>query len=76
MISLSKNVHMDKLADTVTKYNNTIIAQSMKFVNVESSSYIYFGVENNDKNSKFKVDYVPNWSDKFFMIKNVKDTVS
>ena len=52
--------------------------------------YLDFGVENNDKDSKFKVidhlriskyknifakDYTPSWSKEVFMIKEVKNTV-
>ena len=51
-----KNVYIDKLDDTVNEYNNayhTII--KMKPIDIKSSTYIDFAVENNDKGPKFKV---------------------
>ena len=56
MTSISKNVYIDKLADIVNGYNTTCIATTeMKPVDVNSSPYIDFYVENNNKYSKFKV---------------------
>ena len=56
MTSISKNVHIDKLDDTVDKYNNkkhrTI---KMKPNDVKDNTYIDFGKEFNDNDSKFKV---------------------
>ena len=40
MISISKNVYIDKLDDIVNKYNNTYhITIKMKLVNVKSNTY-------------------------------------
>ena len=51
-----KRVYIDKLDDIVNKYNNTChIAIKMKPVDVKSNTYTSFGIENNDKNPKFKV---------------------
>ena len=62
----------------------------MKPVYVKSSTYIDFGIENNEKDPKFKIGdhvrisqyknifakgYTPNWSELVFVIKNVKNTV-
>ena len=59
----------------------------MKPVDVKSSTYIDFGIENNEKNPKFQVgdqvriskyknifaeDYTTNWSEKIFVIKKLK----
>ena len=56
----------------------------MKLIDLESDAYIDFGIENDDKDLKFKVDghlriskyknifakgYVPNWSEEIFAIK-------
>ena len=92
MTSTSKNIYIDKLDDIVNKYNNRYYSTfKMKPVDVNSSTYIDFGIENNDKDLKFKVgehpriskyksifvkSYVPNWSEEKFMIKKVKNTVS
>ena len=62
----------------------------MKFFNVNSSTYINFNVEKNDKDPKLKInghvriskyrnifpkDYFPNCSEKVFAIKIIKNTV-
>ena len=55
--SISKNVRNDKLNDIVNKYNNTNQNTiKMKPVDLRSSTFINFGVENNDKDPKFEVD--------------------
>ena len=62
MTSISKNAYIDKLDHIVHESNNTchrII--KTKSVDVRSSTYIDFDVENNDKD--------PNWSEEDFMIK-------
>ena len=47
---------INKLAETVNEYNNTYHSRiKMKPAKVKPSTYIDFGAENNDKNSKFKV---------------------
>ena len=91
MISISKNVYIDKLGDIVNKYNNTYHSTiKMKPVDVKSNTYIDSSKETNDKNPKFKIDdnariskcknifskgYTPNCSEEVFMIKKVKNTV-
>ena len=91
MTSASQNVHRDKLDDTVNKYSN-IYHSTIKMgpVDVKSSTYIKFGIENNDKDPKLDVGdqiriskyknsfangYFPNRSEKLFVIKKVKSTV-
>ena len=59
----------------------------MKPVDVKSSTYIDFGIENNEKNPKFQVGdqvrmskyknifaegYTTNWSEEIFVIKKLK----
>ena len=91
MTSISKNVYIDKLNDTVNKYNNTYHRTiKMKPEDVKHNAYIDFGKEVNDKDPKFKVGdhvriskyknifakgYTPNWSEKVFVIKIAKNTV-
>ena len=80
MTSISKNVYIQILDDTVNKYNNTYhITIKMKPVDVKSSIYIDSSKENNNKDPKFKIDdiriskykniftkgYTLNWSKKF-----------
>ena len=51
-----KNIYIDKLDDTVNKYNNTYHSTiKMKPVNVKSNTYIESCKEINDKNPKFKI---------------------
>ena len=58
MISISKNVYIEKLEDIVNKYNNTYRAIKMKSVDVKPSMYIDFNKENNKEGPKLKVgDY-------------------
>ena len=62
----------------------------MKPVDVKDNTYIDFGKEINDKDSKFKIDdhvriskyknifakgYITNWSEEFFISSKIKDTV-
>ena len=91
MISISKNVYIDKLQDIVDEYNNTYhTAIKMKPIDVEHNTHINTDKEINDKDPKFKVrdrviiskyknifakDYTPNWSEEVFAIKKVKNTV-
>ena len=92
MTSVSKNVYIDELNDIVNEYNNTyhrIIR--MKPVNVKDNEYVDSGKELNDKDPKFQVGdyvriskyknifakgYIPNRSDKVFVIKQIKNTLS
>ena len=57
MISISKNVYIDKLDDIVNKYNN-IYQETIKMepVYVKSSIFIDFNKGNNKEGPKFKVD--------------------
>ena len=79
MTSISKNVYVDKVDDTVNKYSNTYYRTiKVNPVNVNPSMYIGFTNENNKEGPKFKVGdnvrtskyenifakgYVPNWSE-------------
>ena len=57
MTSISKNVYINKLDDSVNKYNNTYHrAIKMKPVNVKPSTYIDSSKQINDKDHKFKID--------------------
>ena len=91
MTSVSKYVYIDKLDKIVNKCNNTYYnAMKMKPVDVKAGTYIDFGIENNEKDPKFKVGYhvriskykcifpkgyVPNSSKDVVVIKKVKNTV-
>ena len=91
MISVSKNVYIDKLDDIVYKYNNTYHSTiKMKPVDVKSNTYIDTSKEINNKDPKFKIGdivsiskyknifskgYVPNWSEEVFVITKIKNTV-
>ena len=92
MMSILKNVYIDKLDDIVDEYNNRYHRSiKMKPIDVKDNTYIDFKKEVNDKNPKFKVGdhvriskyknifakgYVPNWSEEIFIIKKIKNTVS
>ena len=91
MISVSKNVYISKLDDTVDDYNNTYHRTiKMTPVDVKYNTYIDFEKEFNDKDPKFKVEdhvriskyknifakgYMPNWSEEVFVISKIKNTV-
>ena len=91
MTSISKNVYIDKLDDTVNKYNNTYYSTiKLKPVDVNSNSYIDSSKESYEKDPKFKISdiariskyknvfakcYTPNWPEEVFVIKKVKNTV-
>ena len=56
MTSVSKNVYIGKLDDIVNKYNNIYHSTiKMKPADIKSSIYFDFGIENNNKDPKFKV---------------------
>ena len=90
MISISKNVYIDKLDDIVDEYNNTCHTTiKMKPADVKDNTYINADKEINNKDPKFKVGdrvriskyknifakrYMPNWSEEVFVIKKVKNT--
>ena len=83
-------MYIDKLAETVNKYNNTYhITIKMKPADVKLRIYIYFKKENNKEDPKFEVGghvkisthksifakiYTQNWSEEAFVIKKVKNT--
>ena len=89
--SISKNVHTNKLGDIVNKGNNIyhrII--KMESVDIKLRSYFDFGIENNERDPKFKVEdyvripkhknisakgYTPNRSEEVFVIEKVQNTV-
>ena len=91
MTTISKNVYSNKLDDIVNEYNNTYHRTiKMKPLEVQSSTYNDFGIENNEKDPKLEVnDHVriskyknnfakgctPNWSEQVFVIKIVENTV-
>ena len=88
MTSISKNVYIDKLDDTINKCNNTYHRTiKMKPVDVKWNIYINSSKELNDKDPIFKIGdivriskeknifakgYVTNWSEEDFVIKKVK----
>ena len=92
MTSISKNVYIDQLDDIENEYNNTYHRTiKMKPIDVKDNTYINIRKEVNNKDSKFKVGdhvriskyknifakgYTPNWSEEFFVIKEIKNTVS
>ena len=55
MTAIPKNVFIDKLDEIVDTYNNTYRAMKMRTIDVNSSTYNAFGVENNDEALKFKI---------------------
>ena len=85
MTSISKKVYINKLDDTVNKYNNRYhTAIKMKHVDVEPSTFIESNKEINGKDPKFKIGniirtskyqnifvkgYISNWSEDIFVIK-------
>ena len=91
MTSVSKSVYIDKLDDIVDEYTNTYHRTiKMKPVDVEDTTYIDFEKEVNDEDPKFKVGdhvrickyknifakgYMPNWSEKDFVVSKIKNTV-
>ena len=88
MISIPKSVYIDKLDYIANKYNNTyFITIEMKPIDFKPNTYINSSKEINNKDPKFKIgdivriskckkifekSYVPNWSEKVFVIKKVK----
>ena len=56
MTSISKNVHINKLDDTINEYNNTYHRKiKIKPVDVENYTYIDCSKEFNNKDPKFQV---------------------
>ena len=91
MISISKNVYIDKLNTIVNKYNNTYHTTiKMKPIDVKDNAYINTSKKINYKDPKFKVGdyviiskyknifakgYMPNWSEEVFVVDKIKNTV-
>ena len=91
MISVWKNIYIDKLDDIVNKYKNTYHGTiKVKPIDVKSSTYIDPNKEINNRVPKFKVGnnvriliykkvfakgYIPNWSEEVFVIKKVESTL-
>ena len=91
MTSISKNVYIDKLDDTVDEYKNTYHRTiKMKPIDVKDNTYINIDKEINDNDPEFKVGdhariskyknifanrYTPKWSEEIFVIKNIRNTV-
>ena len=91
MTSISKNVYIDKIDGIVNEYNNAYhTAIEMKPIDVKDNAYINTDKETTDKDPKFKVGgrvriskyknifakgCTPNYSEKVFVIKQVKNTV-
>ena len=85
MISITKNLFIDKLDDIVNRYNNTYHSTiKMKRIDVKPNTYIESSKEINNKNSKFKIGdavriskyksiftkgFTPNWPEEVFVIK-------
>ena len=56
MTSISKNVYIDKLDDTVNEYNNTYHRTiKMKPIDVKDNAYISIDKEVNDKDLNLKL---------------------
>ena len=82
IISVSKNLFIEKLDDIANEYNNTHQSTiKMKPGDVKTNTYIDPSKEINNKKSKFKQKYIfekrytPNWSEEDFVIKKVKNIV-
>ena len=71
-------MHIDKLDDIVTGYNNTYHRTiEMKSINVTDNTYIKVGdhVRISKYKNIFPKGYTPNWSEEIFVIKEIKNTV-
>ena len=91
MISVSKNVYIDKLDYTMGEYNNTCHRTiKIKPVDVKNNTYTDFKKKVNGIDPKFKVGdhvriskyknifakgYTPNWSEEVFVVSKIKNTV-
>ena len=59
MTSISQSVYIDKLGDTVNKYNNTYHKKiKMKPVDTKVNTYIKSNKEINNEDLKFKIDSI------------------
>ena len=91
MTSISRNVYVDNIDDKVNEYNNTDHRKfKMKPNDVKDNTYTDSIKEANDEDPKFEVGdnvriskyksifakgYTPNWSEKVFVIRKIKNTV-
>ena len=91
MTAISKKFYFDVLDDIVDKYNNAVYkTNKMKPIDVTNNSYVEYNEDSNKKDPKFKVndhvrickyknifakEYVPNWSEEFFIVNEIKNTV-
>ena len=91
MTAISKNVYFDVLNDIVDEYNNAYHKTiKIKPIDVKSDFFAEYNKEPSEKDPKFKVGdhvrisryknifakrYAPNWSEEFFVVKKVKNTV-
>ena len=92
MTDISKSVYFDVLDDIVNKHNNTVHKTfKMKATDVTDDSYAEYNEDFNKKilnlklvtmlefqNTKiiFAKGYVPNWSEKVFVVNKIKNAVS
>ena len=91
MTAISKNVYFNVLEDIVNKYNNTVHRTiKMKPIDVTSDSYAEYNENSNKKYPKFKIGdrvriskyknifakgYVPNLSEKVFVVIKIENKV-
>ena len=72
MTTISKNVYIDVLNDTVSKYNNTVHRTiKMKPIDVTGDSYVEYNEDFNKKGPKFKVNDHVRISTKIFLLKDM-----
>ena len=87
----SENVYFNVLNDAVGEYNNKYHKTiKMKSIDVKSDFFAKYNEESSEKDPKFKVGdnvkiskyenifakgYAPNWSEIFFVINQIKNTV-
>ena len=56
LVAISKNGYIDQLDDVIDKYSNTYRRTiKMKSIDVKTSAYVTFNIENNGKYPKFKI---------------------
>ena len=89
--AINQNLYFDVLDDIIDRYNNTDHRTiKMKLIEVTDNSYAEYNEIPNKKDPKFKVGdnvriskyknvlakgYTPNWSEEFFIINKIKNTV-
>ena len=91
MTAILKNNYFDVLDDFINKYKNTVRRTiKTKPIEVTSNSYAEYNEDSNKKDPKFKVGdrvriskykniftkgHTPNWSEKVFVVRIIKNTV-